>query len=254
MASLTRRNCQIFNELLMKKTQKEAIIECGREFFKKTIKLDHIKSIEDLRLKDFKLKPTVVNCITSYTLGRNTPKSVARALIHSVILETYANKISKKKVQRFVSKIAEITCNTSNYEGIDMEFIDAIDGRKKYCQVLPSSKKVNMNDNWRAAANFRNITRQYEYIDDWPFEYEDLIVGTLYGEYDNSIVEHRLLQNSDCSYFGADFWEHLTGDKTFYYKLTKTFSEVLDDEDIDGAELIREKITEISQDIKELKA
>jgi hypothetical protein len=52
-------------------------------------------------------------------------------------------------------------------------------------------------------------------------------------------------------YCGATFWEHLTGDKEFYFRLSKAFGEVVDEDKINGSHLIREKINEIANEIIE---
>lgn len=52
-------------------------------------------------------------------------------------------------------------------------------------------------------------------------------------------------------YCGADFWEHLTGDKNFYNRLAGAFGQVVEEDDINGSELILNKINEIAHEIKE---
>ena len=49
---------------------------------------------------------------------------------------------------------------------------------------------------------------------------------------------------------GSEFWERLTGDKDFYYRLAKAFGEVVEDDGIDGSKLILEKVNEIADEIR----
>ena len=50
-------------------------------------------------------------------------------------------------------------------------------------------------------------------------------------------------------YYGAGFWLHLTGDDGFYYRLAKAFGEVVEEENINGKELIANKVQEIADEI-----
>ena len=51
-------------------------------------------------------------------------------------------------------------------------------------------------------------------------------------------------------YCGADFWEHITGDKSFYLRLAKAFGEVVEEEKIDGSQFIEAAIERITKEIE----
>ena len=51
-------------------------------------------------------------------------------------------------------------------------------------------------------------------------------------------------------YCGATFWEHLTSDTNFYHRLAKAFGEVVEEDNIDGSQLIMAKINEIADEIR----
>ena len=51
-------------------------------------------------------------------------------------------------------------------------------------------------------------------------------------------------------YCGAEFWKHLTGDDNFYHKLAKAFGEVVEQDNINGSQLILDKIKEIANEIE----
>lgn len=80
---------------------------------------------------------------------------------------------------------------------------------------------------------------------------DDLIVGVLYGESSKLSGNYKTLQTTYPVYCGAEFWEHITGDKLFYYRLSKAFGEVVEEEHIDGSHLIKQKINEIATEIEE---
>ena len=80
---------------------------------------------------------------------------------------------------------------------------------------------------------------------------DDLIVGVLYGEEAKLSGNYKTLQTTYPVYCGASFWEHITGDKQFYYRLAKAFGEVVEEDKIDGSKLIKQKIKEIAKEIEE---
>lgn len=49
-----------------------------------------------------------------------------------------------------------------------------------------------------------------------------------------------------------EFWEHITGDRQFYHRLAKAFGEVVEEDNIDGSQLIMAKIEEIAHEIEEM--
>ena len=78
---------------------------------------------------------------------------------------------------------------------------------------------------------------------------DDMIVGVLYG--DKVSANYKIIEQAYPVYYGADFWYHLTGDNKFYYRLAKTFGEVVEEENINGKELIAEKVQDIANEIIE---
>ena len=57
------------------------------------------------------------------------------------------------------------------------------------------------------------------------------------------------MDSSDPVYCGVDFWEHLTGDRSFYYRLTKAFGEVVEEDDTEGKHMLIEVSKNLSQEI-----
>ena len=77
-----------------------------------------------------------------------------------------------------------------------------------------------------------------------------MIVGVLYGEGDDLSGHYKIINSHYPVYCGAEFWEHLTGDKQFYHRLAKAFGEVVEEDNIDGSQMILAKIKEIAKEIK----
>lgn len=78
---------------------------------------------------------------------------------------------------------------------------------------------------------------------------DDMIVGVLYG--DKISANYKMISAQYPVYFGAEFWLHLTGDDKFYYRLAKAFGEVVEEENINGKDLIISKVNEIASEIRE---
>ena len=88
-------------------------------------------------------------------------------------------------------------------------------------------------------------------LDRLPVQINDMIVGVLYGERDELSNNYKNIDKFCPVYCGAEFWEHLTGDAHFYYRLAKAFGEVVEEDNIDGSHLILSKIREIAHEIEE---
>lgn len=232
----------------MTEEQKKEIIESGKNYFRSAIIPNHIKNLQKLHLKDFDINPFLINYLAAFLCGNTAPKSLAKALIYPRILGTSLNTSFGQNIQIFISKLAQIAGSPSGISGIDIEFIDAIDGRKKYCQCKAGPQTINKDDVDTILGHFRTLIGK-ALLDRLPLQLDDLIVGVLYGE--RTSANYKTIATTYPVYCGAEFWEHLTGDKTFYYQLSKAFGEVVEEDGIDGSYLIKNKIDEIAQEITE---
>lgn len=118
----------------MTEEQKNQIVESGKEYFRHIIIPNHLKGLDRLQLKDFSINPFLINYLAAFLCGNTEPESLAKALIYPRILGTSINTSFGQNIQIFISGLAEVAGNASGIDGIDIEFIDALDGRRKYCQ------------------------------------------------------------------------------------------------------------------------
>ncbi|MGN0219616.1 MAG: PmeII family type II restriction endonuclease [Muribaculaceae bacterium] len=232
----------------MTEEQKNAIIESGKNYFRSAIIPNHLKNLEKLRLKDFDINPFLINYLAAFLCGDTSPQSLAKALIYPRILGTSVNTSFGQNIQIFISKLAEVAGCASGINGIDIEFIDAIDGRKKYCQCKAGPQTINKDDVETILSHFKRLIGKSR-LDRIPLQIDDMIVGVLYGE--RISANYKTIAAAYPVYCGADFWEHLTGDKDFYYRLAKAFGEVVEEDGIDGSMLILQKINDIAEEIKQ---
>lgn len=175
---------------------------------------------------------------------------MAKALVYPRILGTSLNTSFGQNIQVFISRLGQVTGGASAIDGIDIEFTDAIDGRRKYCQCKAGPQTINKDDVATILGHFKHVINKAR-LDRLPVQIDDLIVGVLYGEDENLSGNYKIVKSSYPVYCGADFWERLTGDHDFYNRLARAFGEVVDEDGIDGSALIRDKISEIAGEIRE---
>ena len=232
----------------MTEQQKQAIIESGKEYFRTTIIPNHLKNLQKLKLSSFNINPFLINYLAAFLCGDTEPRSLAKALVYPRILGTSLNTSFGQNIQVFISSLEEITGGASGIEGIDIEFVDAIDGRRKYCQCKAGPQTINKEDIATILGHFKYLMNKSR-LDRMGLQFDDLIVGVLYGERDNLSANYKAIDAHYPVLCGADFWERLTGDKEFYNRLSKAFGAVVEEDGIDGSTLILQKVDEIAQEI-----
>lgn len=234
----------------MIESQKLAIIENGKDYFRKIIIPNHLKSLKKLKLKDFNVNPFLIHYLASFLCGDTSAESLAKALIYPRILGTSINTSFGQNIQTFISGLEEVTGCASGIEGIDIEFIDAIDHRRKYCQCKAGPQTINKDDVATILGHFKYLLNKSR-LDKMNLHVDDLIVGVLYGEKSRLSANYKMIDSHYPVFCGAEFWERLTGDPCFYYRLSKAFGEVVEEEGIDDSEYINNKIDEIAKEIED---
>lgn len=232
----------------MTSEQKLDIIESGKDYFRTIIIPNHVRQLSKIRLKDFNINPFLINYIAAFLCGNTNPESLAKALLYPRILGTSINTSFGQNIQTFISSLEEVLGCASGIEGIDIEFIDAIDGRRKYCQVKAGPQTINKDDVVTILGHFKNLIGKAR-LDKLHLQIDDLIVGVLYGDKESLSANYKVVDSHYPVYCGAEFWQRLTGDKDFYYTLSKAFGQVVEEENIDGSKLISDKVTELAEEI-----
>ena len=232
----------------MDESQKLAILESGKNFFRTAIIPNHINNLKKLELKNFNVNPFLINYLAAFLCGDTTPESLAKALVYPRVLGTSLNTTFGMQTQIFISELSQITGGASGIDGIDIEFVDALDGRRKYCQCKAGPQTINNDDVTTILGHFKKLMGKAR-IDHLKLNFDDLIVGVLYG--DKLSSNYKIIASTYPVYSGVDFWEHLTGDRNFYYRLSRVFGEVVEEDNIDGSKLILDKVKELAEEIQE---
>lgn len=233
----------------MKKVQKQAIIRSGKEYFRSVIIPNHLRNLEKLSLSSFNFNPFLINYLAAFLCGNTEPESLARALVYPRILGTSLNTSFGQNIQVFISQLQEVVGGASGIDGIDIEFVDALDGRRKYCQCKAGPQTINKDDIATILGHFKCLMNKSR-LDRMGLQFDDLVVGVLYGERVNLSANYKAIDAHYPVLCGTEFWERLTADKNFYYQLAKAFGEVVEEDGIDGSALILAKVNEIAQEIR----
>ena len=191
----------------------------------------------------------MINYLAAFLCGNTEPVSLAKALVYPRILGTSLNTSFGQNIQVFISQLQEVVGGASGIDGIDIEFVDAIDGRRKYCQCKAGPQTINKDDIATILGHFKYLMNKSR-LDRMGLQFDDLIVGVLYGETQNLSAVYKAINSHYPVMCGSEFWERLTGDKNFYNRLAKAFGEVVEEDGIDGSALILDKVNEIANEIR----
>lgn len=234
----------------MTEENKCAIIESGKQYFREIIIPNHLKGLKKLKLKDFNINPFLINYLAAFLCGDTTPSSLAKALLYPRTLGTSINTSFGQNIQTFISGLEHVTGGASGIEGVDIEFVDALDHRRKYCQCKAGPTTINKDDITTILGHFKYLLNKSR-LDKMGLQIDDLVVGVLYGTPQELSANYKIINSHYPVLCGADFWEHLTGDRQFYYRLSKAFGEVVEEENINGSKFINEKVEELAAEIAE---
>ena len=150
------------------------------------------------------------------------------------------------KVQKFISTVFEGLGSTT--PGIDIEYIDNLDNRKKYCQLKAGPNTINYDDVETIFRHFEatiNLAR----TNNLNIGFNDLVVGVVYGEPKQLSTHYQKIDKKYPVLVGVEFWHRITGSEKFYFDLIEAFGEVANE--VDGTKVLKETINKLSQEISE---
>lgn len=221
-------------------------MESVKECFKKMLNPNWSQTSEMERLIHCRVYPYMF-----YDFGVS-PHSLAKALVYPKALQVAFQEYGFDCFIGFLYKMSKITSRVTynNYSGLD--FVDAIDGRKKHCYYCCSTELTK--ERLDSMLSYLRRTYDKKKRDDPSFEMDDMVVGVLLGERNDLSPYYRTLETTWPVYCGAEFWEHFIGDKHFYSRLFNAFVEVVEQENLPECDYIRKKVEEIAQEIEKMRA
>ncbi|NLO10658.1 MAG: restriction endonuclease [Clostridiales bacterium] len=224
---------------------KAQIIDKAKIFFREEIAKSHIQNIEKLTLKSFNLNPFLDKYKANILSGNASALSIAKALVYPRVLGSSINTTFGNKLQKFCSTILEGYASTTT--GIDIEFIDLVDGRRKYCQIKSGPNTINKDDVKTIEDHFQSI-KNLARTNNLNIGINDLVVGVFYGEPNELSGHYKNIQKNYPVYIGKEFWHRLTGDDNFYSLITSAMGDVASE--FDGSSLINRVINELAKEIE----
>ncbi|MCL2112081.1 MAG: restriction endonuclease [Clostridiales bacterium] len=231
----------------MKKAEKKKILKKAKLWMQENIVAPHVINTKKLaNLDEIKINPFLWPYLANYYCGDSSYRSLATVAVLPRVLGTSITTTFGTQMQGFISTVLDSSLG-STVPGIDIEFIDAVDGRKKYCQVKSGPQALNNDDIETISNHFKGI-KNLAKTNRLPLQANDLALGLLYGEEKELNAFVKKFSNDYEVYIGEEFWHRLTGDKDFYYDLAKAMAEVA--ETVDSQALVDDTIDKLAKDIE----
>ncbi|ETT38510.1 PmeII family type II restriction endonuclease [Paenibacillus sp. FSL R5-808] len=227
-------------------TSPDEIIEKAKVFFKKEIAASHLANTKKLKnLNEFGLNPFLDKYKANFLTGNDDPRSIAKALVYPRVLGTSINTTFGNKLQKFCSEVLEGFASTTS--GIDIEYIDKTDGRRKYCQIKAGTNTINADDVETIIGKFKDV-RNLARTNNLNVGLNDLVVGVFYGTEEELSGHYKRLNQSYPVIVGSEFWYRITGEMDFYQRLTGAIGDLATE--FDGSQVIEDVIDSLAEQIK----
>lgn len=232
----------------MTEQEKQEILVKAKEHFREKVAARHIvNTAKCVDINEFNVNPFLLTYLAQYGFGDSTPESLAKALVYPRVLGTSINTSFGNFIQGFCNDVLE--SYASVVQGIDIEFIDALDGRKKYCQLKAGPNTINSKDVAPIIGEFntiRNLARVNRMADFNPMY--DCVVCVIYGTEDELSGHYKAIAKEYPVHIGQNFWHRLTGDPDFYNELIDAFVEVAAESN--GVALINDVVAQLADKIR----
>jgi len=146
----------------METREKTSILNKFKDLIRNNLVANHKSNTEKLvDIKEFQINPFLLHYLANYLEGNATTKSLAKVLVYPRVLGTSITTTFGTMMQKFISEVLGAYGSTTS--GIDIEFTDCMDSRKKYCQLKSGPNSINRDDVTTIKNHFRgaiNLARQ----------------------------------------------------------------------------------------------
>ncbi len=231
----------------MNEDQQLVILENAKVFFRDEIVKNHIEvaCLKASKLSNYNINPFLYKYLSKFLTGNDDPISIAKSLVFPRILGSSITTSFGMKVQKQITTLFPGFGSTTS--GIDIEFIDAVDGRRKYCQLKAGPNTINKDDIITVINHF-NAVKNLARTNNLAIQYDDLIVGVIYGNSEELSSHYKKINEDYPVIVGKEFWYRLTGKRDFYEDMITAFSDVAID--VDGTSVLNETINALAEDIQ----
>jgi hypothetical protein len=231
----------------MEQKHRNIILENAKVFFREQIVHSHIEGASNRasRLSGYNVNPFLFKYLANFLTGNDNPESIAKALVLPRILGSSITTSFGMRIQSLISTIFKGMGSTT--KGIDIEFEDALDKRKKYCQLKAGPNTINKDDVKTIIDHFKGV-RNLARTNNLNVGVDDLIVGVVYGETSELSSHYKNIGENYPVYVGKEFWHRLTGKEDFYYDLIDAIGEVA--LEVDGSSVVQDTIITLAREIE----
>ncbi len=203
------------------------------EYFKEKIFENHKINVlkTHSKLKSYKINPIIVKYLSKILEDNFTPLGITKALYYPRVLGTSINTSFGTRIQNMFINLNLAT--GSLIKGMDIEFIDKIDNRKKWCQLKSGPNTINSEDVNPLLKKFTTVTNLAR-TNSMNMNNSDLILGVLYGEEKQLSQHYKKINTQFPVIIGKDFWHRITGFSEFYPKLVIELDSVINSFETEG--------------------
>lgn len=232
----------------MTEEQRINILIKAKDFFREEIVTSHIEKAckRASKLSEYNINPFLFKYLANFLTGKSDAESIATALVLPRILGSAITTSFGMKIQKLISLLFEGLGSTTS--GIDIEFIDSIDNRQKYCQLKAGPNTINHDDVTTVFGHFRGV-RNLARTNNLNIGINDMIVGVIYGDESELSSHYKNIATQYPVIIGKDFWHRLTGKEDFYFDLINAFGEIA--LEIDGRHIVRNTIAALTIEVQQ---
>ncbi len=230
--------------------QQEQLIEKIVEYIRINIFEKHIISSikKNSKLKSYSINPIVVKYLSKVIEDNYSSEGVAKGLYYPRVLGTSINTMFGTQIQNMFVVLG--LAQGSMIKGMDIEFFDKIDQRKKWCQLKSGPNTINSEDVNPLIKKFSdtiNLARTNKAMEN--VRNTDFVVGVLYGEEAELSMHYKKINKIHPVFIGAEFWTRLTGYPDFYAGLVEELHVSINN--LDTHNLIHEGCAQLADEIRE---
>lgn len=232
----------------MDELHREQILESAKQFFRDEIIYNHINGAckRAAELSEYNVNPFLFKYLANFLTGNDDSESIAKALVLPRILGSSITTSFGMKIQSLISRLFQGLGSTT--QGIDIEYIDAVDGRKKYCQLKAGPNTINYDDVTTIINHFNGV-RSLARTNNLNIGINDMIVGVIYGEPEELSSHYKKIEKEYPVFIGEEFWYRLTGKEDFYFDLIDAIGDVA--LEVDGSDIVENTIQTLAKEIEE---
>ena len=160
------------------------------------------------KLKSYKINPILVKYLSKVLEDDFTPIGIAKALYFPRVLGISINTSFGTRIQNMFVELK--LADGSLIKGMDIEFVDKIDHRKKWCQLKSGPNTINSEDVNPLLKKFSTVANLAR-TNQISLNNSDLILGVLYGT-ENQLSQHyKRIDEKHPVIIGVEFWHRITG-------------------------------------------